>query len=66
MKRVGVPVTCPVAPPELLDPRASWKEGPDAYREEVRELVAAFHERVNSRYAGIIHREVLDAGPRIP
>jgi phosphoenolpyruvate carboxykinase (ATP) len=62
---VLVPSSCPGVPPDLLDPRASWKQGPESYQREARTLVAAFHENVNQKYAGSIDREILAAGPRV-
>lgn len=60
---VLVPESCAGVPPELLDPLASWRHGADAYHSVARELVAEFHEHVNARYAGVIDREILAAGP---
>jgi len=63
---VLVPASCPGVPAELLDPRATWKAGPDAYHASVAEVVEAFHANVNRKYAGVIDAEILDAGPRRP
>jgi phosphoenolpyruvate carboxykinase (ATP) len=62
---VLVPAECPGVPRELLDPRASWKQGAAAYDALANELVSHFHENVNRVYAGVIDREILDAGPRL-
>jgi phosphoenolpyruvate carboxykinase (ATP) len=63
--QVLVPAECPGVPTELLDPRASWEQGPEAYHQAARELVAAFQENVTRKYAGAVDREILDAGPRL-
>jgi phosphoenolpyruvate carboxykinase (ATP) len=61
---VLVPRECPGVPTACLDPRASWKGSEEGYTRAARELVAAFHENVNRKYAGTIDRAILDAGPR--
>jgi phosphoenolpyruvate carboxykinase (ATP) len=63
---VLVPEACAGVDPSLLDPRAAWKAAPAEYDGCVRELVAAFRENVNERFAGRIDREILDAGPGLP
>lgn len=62
---VLVPSACPGVPRELLDPRATWKQGEAAYAQKARELAAAFHTHVTEKYAGQIDREILDAGPSL-
>ncbi|MFN3648994.1 MAG: phosphoenolpyruvate carboxykinase (ATP) [Armatimonadota bacterium] len=59
-----VPQQCGSVPRELLNPAESWSDGGRTYQEAARELIAAFHQRVNERYAGEIDREILEAGPR--
>jgi phosphoenolpyruvate carboxykinase (ATP) len=61
---VRIPEALPGVPSELLDPRAQWRGGAEAYRAAVRELVDAFRREVNEEYAGLIDEEVLAAGPR--
>lgn len=61
---VLIPTECPGVPAELLDPRASWKKGPEDYHHHAAELARAFTENVNHVYAGTIDPEILAAGPR--
>ena len=62
---VLVPASCPGVPRELLDPRLAWKNGEADYHHAAQEVVAGFQENVTRKYAGLIDREILDAGPRL-
>lgn len=57
-----VPLTCPGVPDGILNPSASWKD-PNAYENNVRELVAQFKKNMK-RYEKSTPQEVLLAGPK--
>jgi len=59
-----VPESCPDVPPEVLNPRNTWKN-PKSYDEKARELAGQFIENFKE-YEGEVGREVLEGGPRLP
>jgi phosphoenolpyruvate carboxykinase (ATP) len=59
-----VPRSCPDVPPEVLDPRATWKDGA-AYDEAARKLAGMFAENF-AQYAGQVEPQVRAAGVRTP
>ena len=61
---IHVPVSCPDVPPEVLNPRNTWKN-PKAYDEKARELAGQFIENFKE-YEGEVGREVLEGGPKMP
>jgi phosphoenolpyruvate carboxykinase (ATP) len=60
---IGVPVSCPGVPPEILAPRKTWKD-PAAYDKKARELAGMFESNFREN-AGDAPDEVRDAGPKI-
>jgi len=60
---IGVPVSCPGVPPEILAPRTTWKD-PAAYDKKAHELAGMFESNFREN-AGDAPDEVRDAGPRI-
>jgi phosphoenolpyruvate carboxykinase (ATP) len=58
-----VPVACPGVPPEVLEPRKTWKE-PQAYDEKARELAGRFG-RNFEQFAASVEPAVREAGPRL-
>ncbi len=59
-----VPRSCPDVPPEVLDPRSTWKD-PAAYDLTARKLAGMFHENF-AQYADQVTPEVRAAGFRSP
>jgi len=59
---IGVPVSCPGVPSEILDPRKTW-EDPAAYDQKARELAGMFERNFNEN-ASDAPNEVQEAGPR--
>jgi phosphoenolpyruvate carboxykinase (ATP) len=59
-----IPRSCPGVPPEVLDPRSTWKDR-DAYDESARKLAGMFDENF-SQYAGEVEPQVRAAGVRRP
>ncbi|MCL5884052.1 MAG: phosphoenolpyruvate carboxykinase (ATP), partial [Deltaproteobacteria bacterium] len=59
-----VPRSCPDVPPEVLDPRSTWKD-PAAYDRTARKLAGMFHENF-AQYADQVTPEVRAAGFRKP
>ena len=57
-----VPASCPGVPPEVLDPRSTWKDRP-AYDRTARKLAGMFHENF-AQYADQVTPEVRAAGFR--
>jgi phosphoenolpyruvate carboxykinase (ATP) len=49
---VGVPVSCPDVPEEVLQPRGTWKD-PGAYDEKARDLARRFNENFRKYEAGV-------------
>jgi phosphoenolpyruvate carboxykinase (ATP) len=49
---VGVPVSCPEVPPEVLTPRNTWKDM-EAYDGKARELARLFNENFKKYEAGV-------------
>lgn len=60
---VLVPQRCPGVPERILQPRLTWHD-PDAYDTQARRLAAMFRENF-ARFAGLVEREVAEAGPRL-
>jgi phosphoenolpyruvate carboxykinase (ATP) len=58
-----VPRNCPDVPPEVLDPRSTWKD-PGEYDRTARALAGMFDENF-SQYAGQVEPEVRAAGVRL-
>jgi len=59
-----VPRGCPDVPPEVLDPRSTWKD-PAAYDRTARKLAGMFHENF-AKYSDQVTPEVRAGGVRIP
>jgi phosphoenolpyruvate carboxykinase (ATP) len=60
---VQVPESCPGVPPELLQPRQTWKD-PAAYDARARHLASLFHKNFQN-YASHVSEAVRQAGPRL-
>jgi phosphoenolpyruvate carboxykinase (ATP) len=58
---VGVPVSCPGVPPEVLQPRSTWDD-PAAYDAKAQELAARFHANF-AQFADAVSADVAAAGP---
>ena len=58
-----IPTSCPNVPPEVLNPRNTWKN-PERYDETAKKLARDFHENFK-KYADQASREILDAAPRV-
>lgn len=58
-----VPKSCPGVSPELLDPRASWKDA-DAYEAQARKLARMLQENFQEKH-GHASEDIRQAGPRI-
>jgi phosphoenolpyruvate carboxykinase (ATP) len=48
---VMVPTSCPEVPPEVLQPRGTWRDG-DAYDRQARELKEMFERNYRAYEAG--------------
>jgi phosphoenolpyruvate carboxykinase (ATP) len=59
-----IPVSCPGVPPEVLDPRSTWKDRA-AYDESAGKLAGMFDENF-AQYAGQVEPQVRSAGVRSP
>jgi phosphoenolpyruvate carboxykinase (ATP) len=59
-----IPGSCPGVPPEVLDPRSTWKDRA-AYDESARKLAGMFDENF-AQYAGQVEPQVRAAGVRQP
>jgi len=59
-----VPESCPDVPPEVLDPRSTWKD-PAAYDGTARKLAGMFDENF-AQYADQVGPQVRAAGVRKP
>jgi phosphoenolpyruvate carboxykinase (ATP) len=59
---VGVPVSCPDGPAEVLTPRNTWKD-PEAYDRKARELAERFN-RNFTKYADGVSPEVRAVAPK--
>ncbi len=59
---VGVPVSCPDVPSEVLRPRETWQD-PSAYDEKARDLARRFNENFTKYEAGV-SAEVRAAAPK--
>jgi phosphoenolpyruvate carboxykinase (ATP) len=57
-----IPVRCPDVPPEILDPRSTWKDR-TAYDGSARKLAGMFDENF-AQYAGEVGPQVRAAGVR--
>ena len=57
-----VPASCPDVPPEVLDPRSTWKDHAE-YDRTARKLAGMFHENF-AQYASGVTSEVRAAGFR--
>ncbi len=60
---VRVPQACPDVPPEVLQPRRTWKD-PHAYDEQAKKLAGMFA-RNFMQFADHVPQEVRAAGPRV-
>jgi len=49
---VGVPVSCPDVPSEVLQPRNTWAD-PDAYDRQAQDLARRFNENFRKYEAGV-------------
>ena len=56
-----IPTVCPGVPPEILDPRRTWKDG-DAYDHAATELAARFKKNFE-RFDQAVPQEIRIAGP---
>jgi phosphoenolpyruvate carboxykinase (ATP) len=59
--RVLVPEHCPDVPPQLLDPRSTWKDPAD-YAARARQLAGLFRDNFQ-KYAASVPEDVRKAGP---
>src|SRR3954470_16851095 len=59
---VGVPVSCPGVPEEVLQPRNTWKDK-DAYDQKARDLARLFNENFTKYEAGVTE-QVRAAAPK--
>jgi len=59
---LSIPVSCPDVPPEVLDPRATWKDG-QAYDAKARELAGRFRSNFE-QYENDVDKAVLGSGPQ--
>ncbi|HYP00082.1 MAG TPA: phosphoenolpyruvate carboxykinase [Pyrinomonadaceae bacterium] len=59
---VGVPVSCPEVPPEVLVPRNTWKD-PEAYDRKARELAERFN-RNFKKYEDGVSEQVRAVAPK--
>jgi len=59
--RVQVPQTCPDVPPEVLQPRKTWKD-PQAYDVQARKLAGMFMDNFK-QFANDVSADVRAAGP---
>jgi phosphoenolpyruvate carboxykinase (ATP) len=59
-----IPGSCPDVPPEVLDPRTTWKDRA-AYDVSARKLAGMFHENF-TQYAGQVEPQVRASGVRKP
>ena len=59
---IGVPLSCPGVPAEILAPRSTWKD-PMAYDLKARELAGMFASNFNEN-ASDAPSEVIEAGPK--
>ncbi len=60
---VGVPISCPGVPPEVLQPRSTWAD-PAAYDAKARDLAERFHANF-AEFANAVPPEVAAAGPHV-
>ncbi len=61
---VQVPESCPGVPPEVLQPRSTWKD-PAAYDAQAKKLAGMFVKNFEP-FAHYVSEEVRAAGPRNP
>ncbi|MDX6269874.1 MAG: phosphoenolpyruvate carboxykinase [Acidobacteriota bacterium] len=59
---VGVPVSCPEVPAEVLSPRNTWKD-PEAYDHKAKELAERFNQNF-TKYADGVSPEVRAVAPK--
>ncbi|MDQ1612393.1 MAG: phosphoenolpyruvate carboxykinase [Pyrinomonadaceae bacterium] len=59
---VGVPVSCPEVPAEVLSPRNTWKD-PEAYDRKAKELAERFNQNF-TKYADGVSPEVRAVAPK--
>ncbi|MDQ1557876.1 MAG: phosphoenolpyruvate carboxykinase [Pyrinomonadaceae bacterium] len=59
---VGVPVSCPEVPAEVLSPRNTWKD-PEAYDRKAKELAGRFNQNF-TKYADGVSPEVRAVAPK--
>ncbi|MDQ3257943.1 MAG: phosphoenolpyruvate carboxykinase (ATP), partial [Acidobacteriota bacterium] len=59
---VGVPVSCPEVPVEVLSPRNTWKD-PEAYDRKARELAERFNKNFK-KYEDGVSAEVRAVAPK--
>lgn len=60
---LSYPTTCPDAPSEILNPRATWKDK-DAYDSQAAKLASAFVKNFE-QYASAANKEILEAAPKV-
>ncbi len=60
---IGVPVSCPGVPPEVLQPRNTWDD-PAAYDAKARDLADRFHANF-AQFAASVPPDVAAAGPQV-
>lgn len=60
---LSIPKSCPGIPPELLNPRNTWKRG-EAYDAKARELARRFRENFE-QFEKDTERSVIEAGPAV-
>jgi phosphoenolpyruvate carboxykinase (ATP) len=58
---LGIPVSCPDVPPEVLKPRSTWKD-PEAYDTKARDLARRFNENFK-KYADGVSEAVRAVAP---
>ena len=61
--RLDVPVECPQASPELLEPRRTWAD-PALYDKRARELAQRFQENFR-QFESQVSPQIREAGPRL-
>ena len=60
---IGIPVSCPGVPSEVLSPKETWKDD-DAYYTQANKLAEQFNENFE-KFADIANDEIIAAAPKI-
>ena len=60
---LGIPISCPNVPTEILDPRTSWPDKA-AYDAKANELAKSFNKNFE-KFAGQVSEAVLSAAPKV-